>query len=110
MKDIITGAKRADDDFIPELKHVFDLLALTLRKKMQGLRNGGIIGIVYDLEIDCFNRHQLRDMAQNIIGRPEFADFTDYTLILLKRSNDSQYKSLLIGRGQEPLVREQLGP
>ncbi len=110
MKDIVAGAKTEDANFVHELLKSFDLLALMLRRKMRGLPKSSIIGMVHDLNIDCFNRHQLRDMAQNIVNRPEFGDFTNHTLILLDRWNHCQYRSLLIRRGQAPLVRDQLGP
>lgn len=109
MKATIAGEK-GDSDFIPELLKTFDLLCLTLSKKIQGLPNGGIIGMVHDLDIDCFNQHQMRDMAQDIVNRPEFEGFSNYALILLRRLNHRQYKSLLIRRGQAPLVRNQLNP
>ena len=85
---------------------IFDLLANALRKKMGGMPNGGIIGMMHDLIVTSTNRRAIAEIAQNIVNRAEFADFTDYSLILLDRANHRQFHSSLVRRGEA--IREQM--
>jgi len=86
---------------------IFDLLAITLRKKMRGMPSGGIIGIVHDLVVSDAKKRALAEVAQNIVNRNEFADFGNYTLILLDRWNVHQFHSSLVRRNEK--VLEQTG-
>jgi hypothetical protein len=106
MLSVIAGVKSPWSSTIDDWKTTFDLLAITLRRKAQGMPGGGIIGIVHDLVVAATNQRVLAEIAHNIINRDEFADLADHTLILLDRSNFRQFHSCLIRRGEE--IREQM--
>jgi len=67
--------------------------------------NGGIIGIVHDLIVHLPNQKSLAEIGSSIINRPEFADFTGYTLILLDRVNAFKFYSFVLRRGENILER-----
>src|SRR5207253_9348525 len=46
LRDIVAGIKPAWSNVVDDWKTIFDLLAVTLRKKMGGMPAGGIIGVV----------------------------------------------------------------
>jgi len=100
MRDIIVGVTPGWSSTMDDCVTIFDLLAITLRKKMRGMPNGGIIGIVHDLVVASTNQRILAEVAENIINRDEFSDFNDYTLILLDRWNFRQFHSSLIRRAE----------
>jgi hypothetical protein len=106
MQSIIVGAKIPWSSTMDDWKAIFDLLAIALRKKMRGMPDGGIIGMIHDLVVASTNQRILAEVAQNIVNRNEFADFTGYSLILLDRANRRQFHSSLVRRGEA--IREQM--
>jgi hypothetical protein len=104
LQDIIAGVKHTWSNTIDDWRAVFDLLAITLREKMRGIPNGGIIGVVHDLVVSATDQHLLAEIAHNIVNRDEFADFEGYTLVLLDRANMHQFHSALVRRGED--IRE----
>jgi len=107
MIDIIVGVKIPMSSTTDDWVAIFDLLAITLRKKMRGMPSGGIIGIVHDLVVSDAKKRALAEVAQNIVNRNEFADLGNYTLILLDRWNVHQFHSSLVRRNEK--VLEQTG-
>jgi hypothetical protein len=107
LRDIVAGIKPAWSDVIEDWKTIFDLLAITLRKKMRGMPDGGIIGVVCDLFVMDHSDHLLAQIAHNIVNRIEFSDFDKYILIVLNRSTHSTFYSALIRRGMD--ISEQRG-
>ena len=107
MKDIIAGVKIPFSSVADDAAAIFDRLANTLRPKMRGMPNGGIIGMVHDLVVHPTNKRMIAETAQNIVNRGEFADFSNYTLILLDRATDSVFHSWLVRRN-EP-IQEKIG-
>lgn len=67
---------------------------------------GGIIAVTHDLVVATTNHRMLAEIAHKIINREEFADFADYTLVLMNRWNFRQYHSALLRRGEE--IRERM--
>ena len=108
MINIVSGVTPSWSSTMEDWKAVFDLLAITLRRKINGMPSGGIIAVVHDLVVATTNQRILAEVAQNIINRDEFADFVDYTLILMDRSNFRQYHSSLIRRGEDIRERNQI--
>jgi hypothetical protein len=106
LRDIVAGIKPAWSDVIEDWKTIFDLLAITLRKKMRGMPDGGIIGVVYDLFMMDRDNHLLATVAHDIVNRAAFADFANYILILLNCSNPLEFHSFIIQRGD---ILEQKG-
>jgi hypothetical protein len=106
LRDIVAGVKHVWSNVIDDWKTIFDLLAVTLRKKIGGMPNGGIIGVVCDLFVSDEYKHLLAQVANDIVNRIEFKDFTNYTLILLSRSNRLQFYSALIRRSN---ILEKIG-
>jgi hypothetical protein len=106
LRDIVAGIKPAWSDVIDDWKTIFDLLAITLRKKMRGMPNGGIIGVVYDLFLMDRDNHLLATVAHDIVNRAAFTDFANYILILLNRLNPLEFHSFIIRRGD---ILEQKG-
>jgi len=98
LRHIVAGTKPAWSNVDDDWNTIFDLLATTLRRKMIGMPTGGIIGVVCDLFIIDRYEHQLAQIANDIVNRVEFADFANYTLIILNRSSPSQFYSALIRR------------
>jgi hypothetical protein len=86
---------------------IFDRLAITLRTKMRGIPNGGIIRMVHDLVVSSTNKRIIAEIAEKIVNRAEFLDFASHTLILLDRANYHQFHSSLVRR-REP-IREKIG-
>jgi hypothetical protein len=107
MKRIVAGVKYPWSNVTDDWCAVFDLLAITLREKMRGLPSGGIIGIVHDLVVSETNQRLLADIGHKIVNRDEFADFANYTLILLDRANRRQFHSALVRRGEEVVERSE---
>jgi hypothetical protein len=107
LREIVAGVRPAWSNVIDDWKTIFDLLAVTLRKKMGGMPNGGIIGVVCGLFVMDSNEQLLAQIAHDIVNRPELGDFAPYTLILLSRPNPSQFYSALVRRGVS--IREQRG-
>ncbi len=100
LRDIVAGIKPAWSNVVDDWKTIFNLLAFTLRKKMGGIPTGGIIGVVYDLFVVDADQHLLAKIANDIVNRVEFADFANYTLIMLNRSAPSKFYSALIRRAR----------
>jgi hypothetical protein len=107
MKDIIVGVKAPWSPVVNDAAAIFDRLAITIRTKMRGIPNGGIIGVVHDLIVSNTRKRMITELAENIVNRAEFADFAKYTLILLDRTNHHEFHSSLVRRG-EP-IREKIG-
>src|SRR3977135_334696 len=107
MKDILAGVKLPMSSVVDDAAAIFDGLAITLRTKMRGMPNGGIIGMVHDLAVSSANKRTIAEIAENIVNRAEFLNFANYTLILLDRANYYQFHSSLVRRG-EP-IREKIG-
>lgn len=116
MKDIIAGVKMPWSSVGDDAAAIFDRLAITLRTKMRGIPNGGIIGVVHDLIVSNTKKRMIAELAEDIVNRAEFSDFANYTLILLDRANHHQFHSSLVRRGEPiqekigeppPLTREQ---
>jgi hypothetical protein len=101
LRDIVVGIKPAWSNVVDDWKAIFDLLAITLRKKMGGMPGGGIIGVVCDLFVLDQSDHLLVQIAQDIVNRTEFSDFEKYILIVLNRSTHSTFYSALIRRGRD---------
>ncbi len=106
MQDIIAGVRIPFSSTMDDWRAIFDLLAIALRKKMRGMPSGGIIGMIHDLVVASSNQRILAEVAQNIVNRNEFADFTNYSLIVLDRANRRQFHSSLVRRGED--IREQM--
>ena len=106
LRDIVAGVKPAWSSVIDDWKTISNLLAVTLRKKMDGTADGSIIGIVCDLFAADGHEHLLAKIANDIVNTAEFEDFTNYTLILLNRSTLSKFYSALIRRAR---ILEQAG-
>jgi hypothetical protein len=106
LQSIISGVQSPWSSTVDDWKAIFDLLAITLRKKMGGMPDGGIIGMIHDLVVASANQRILAEVAENIVNRDEFADFTSYSLILLDRANHLQFHSSLVRRGDD--IREQM--
>lgn len=80
------------------------LLSRTLRKKMDRLPNGGIIGIV-----DCVtlrDQKWLTEFAASLVNSDSFADSESFMLVLLYRPNQLQFYSAVIERGRSSEQRE----
>lgn len=107
LKDIVAGVNPVWSTVNDGCSAIFGLLAVGLRDKMRGMPCGGIIGMVQDMVVANSNQRLLGEIAQNIVNRPEFADFANYTLILLDRANILKYHSSLIKRAQDVLERMQ---
>jgi hypothetical protein len=107
LRDIVAGIKPAWSNVVDDWKTIFDLLAITLRKKMAGMPNGGIIGVVCDLFVLDHSEHLLAQIAHDLVNRVEFSDFAKYVLIVLNRSTHSEFHSALIRRGMD--ISEQKG-
>jgi len=99
LRDIVAGIKPAWSNVVDDWKAIFDLLAITLRKKISGMPGGGIIGVVCDLFVMDESDHLLAQVAHDIVNRIEFSDFDKYMLIVLNRSTHSTFYSALIRRG-----------
>jgi hypothetical protein len=107
LRDIVAGIKPAWSNVVDDWKTIFDLLAITLRKKMGGMPDGGIIGVVCDLFVMDESDHLLAQVAHDIVNRIEFSDFDKYMLIVLNRSTHSTFYSALIRHGI--VISEQRG-
>jgi hypothetical protein len=80
------------------------LLSRTLRKKMNRLPNGGIIGIV-----DCVtlrDQKWLTEFAASLVNSESFADFESFMLVLLYRPNQLQFHSAVMEKGKPAHERE----
>jgi len=99
LRDIVAGIKPAWSNVVDDWKAIFDLLAITLRKKISGMPGGGIIGVVCDLFVMDESDHLLAQIAHDIVNRIEFSDFDKYMLIVFNRSTHSTFYSALIRRG-----------
>jgi hypothetical protein len=106
MLRVISGVTPAWSSTTDDWIVVFNILATTIRRKIGGLPASGIIAVTHDLVVAATNQRILAKIGQNIINRDEFADFADYTLVLMNRSNFRQYYSALIRRGED--IREQM--
>ena len=83
------------------------LLAETVRKKMDRLPDGGIIGIVDET---AYLGHTLRFLfqaAEELIRSDEFCDFENYVLIIQSRPNPIQFTCALITRRDGRIMRTQ---
>jgi len=107
LRDIVAGIKPAWSNVVDDWKTIFDLLAITLRKKMAGMPNGGIVGVVCDLFVLDQSEQLLAQIAHDLVNRVEFSDFGKYVLIVLNRSTHSKFYSALIRRGMD--ISEQRG-
>lgn len=107
MRDIVAGVKHAWSNTNDDWAAIFDLLAIRLREKMRGMPNGGLIGMVHDLVVVASDQRSLAEVAHNIVNRDQFADFANYTLILLDRSNILKFHSSLVRRGEDIVERAQ---
>ena len=56
MKEIVAGVKIPISSVVDDTAAIFDRLAITLRTKMRGIPNGGIIGMVHDLVVSSDRR------------------------------------------------------
>jgi hypothetical protein len=101
MRNVIDGAKLIMSPDTDDRAAISDLLEAALRKKMGGMPNGGIIGMMHDLIITSTNKGVIAEVAQNIVNRAGFPDFTGYTLILLDRANRRQFHSSLVRKGED---------
>jgi hypothetical protein len=106
MRNAITGARIPMSPDTDDRAAISDLLEAALRKKMGGMPNGGIIGMMHDLIVTSTNKRVIAEVAQNIVNRAKFPDFTGHTLILLDRANHRQFHSSLVRRGED--IREQM--
>jgi hypothetical protein len=105
MRNAIAGARITMSSDTDDCAAISDLLEAALRKKTGGIPNGGIIGMMHDLIVTSTNRRVIAEIAQNIVNRADFPDFTGYTLILLDRANHRQFHSSLVRKGED--IREQ---
>ena len=81
------------------------LLAETVRKKMDRLPNGAIIGIVGETAYTGHTLEFLFQAAEHLIRSEEFCDFDNYVLIIKSRSNAIQYNCALITRQDGRIIR-----
>jgi len=106
MRNVIVGAKLPMSPDADDRAAISDLLEAALKKKMGGMPNGGIIGMMHDLIVTSTNKRIIAEVAQNIVNHAKFPDFTAYTLILLDRANHRQFHSSLVRKGED--IREQM--
>jgi hypothetical protein len=107
LRGIVAGIKPAWSNPVDDWNTIFDLLAITLHKKMGGMPSGGIIGVVCELFVFDHSEQVLAQIAHDIVNRDEFSGFAKYMLIVLNRSAQSKFYSALIRRGME--ISEQRG-
>lgn len=81
------------------------LLADTIRKKMDRLSSGGIIGIIDEVAYLGHTLEFLFQAAEDVIESEEFTDFDRYVLIIQSRSNPLQYSCALITRQAGRIMR-----
>ena len=100
LRDIVAGVKTAWSNVIEDWAAIGKLLVFTLRKKMDGMPGGGIIGIVCDLFVMDENVRLLAEIANDIVNHVQFSVFSKYTLILLSRSNPLVFYSALVKQAE----------
>jgi len=83
------------------------LLAEMIRKKMDRLPNGGIIGIVDETAEMGHTLEFLFQAAEELIRSDKFRDFDNYVLIIQSRLNPIQYNSALITRQSGRIMRSE---
>jgi hypothetical protein len=106
LRNIVAGITPAWSNVIDDWVAIAKLLVFTLRKKMEGMPGGGIIGIVCELFVMDEKERLLAQIASDIVNHIQFSDFTNYTLILLSRSTRSTFYSALVKRAE---ILEQRG-
>jgi hypothetical protein len=81
------------------------LLAETIRKKVDRLPNGGIIGIVDEVAYLGHTLEFLFEASEALVRSDQFRDFDNHVLIVQSRPNIIQYTSALITRGDGRIMR-----
>jgi hypothetical protein len=71
MKNIVAGIKIPMSSVVNHAAAIFDRLAITLRTKMRGIPNGGIIGMVHDLVVSSTKKRMIAEIAENIVNRTD---------------------------------------
>jgi len=102
MLDLATDSHVATSNDVVYISQQMAITPLTLS---HGL-NAEQIFQIHDLVVASANQRILAEVAQNIVNRDEFTDFTSYSLILLDRANHLQFHSSLVRRGED--IRERM--
>jgi hypothetical protein len=86
------------------------LLNETIRKKIDRLPDGGIIGIIDEVAVMGHTLEFMFQAAEELIESNEFSDFGNRVLIIQSRLNVLQYTSALITRSDGRLMRSSERP
>jgi hypothetical protein len=105
MLDTMLGIGGGEwSDVISDFVVIRKSLSASIRKKMSGLPNGGVIAVLNHVQVA--DQATLVGVVTDFLATEEFSDFSPYTLILHERWNPLQFRSALFWRGEPVLQRK----